>query len=266
MINLGIAHLQMMRLEVALPLFRRALSMCRVLGDRVGFGRALNHLGKTLVHLGRPGFAMLCHQWAMSLFQQAGHLYHENSARHNMALGQRLLGQLDRAAELYLRNAAIYRSLGNRLHTGRALDFLGVVYREQGRVDEAISCHRQNLEICAETLDVHGAARGNANLAVSYREAGRLEEAIACHQDALRTFRVTGPRYLEGTALVELGRTFRHSERYVEAARCFLEALEAFDEVRGSGSALAEQTAAVRAELNEITAIIALATRATEDG
>lgn len=96
LVNLGLAHSQSMRLEIAVPLFRQALTVFRTLGDRVGFGRALNHLGWTLRDLGRPTFAMMCNRWALALFQEAGHAYHQCDALHNMAIGYRLLGQLVR--------------------------------------------------------------------------------------------------------------------------------------------------------------------------
>jgi HEXXH motif-containing protein len=252
LVRLGIAHMQSMRLEDAMALYRRALPIFRTLGDRVGFGWALNYLGWVLRNLGRPHFAMLCHQWALRLFQDAGNGHLEGSALHNIAMGHRLLGRLDIAVEFHLQNVTNHRRLGERLHTGRALDFLGVVYRELGRLTEAIDCHRENLDICRELLDVHGAARGRSNLAVTYREAGRLPDAIACHLDALRTFRVTGPAHREGVELVELGRTYRRAGHYGEAARSWSEALAILDTLPGPGSELAGQTRAALAEIDRV--------------
>lgn len=266
LVNLGNAQLQLMRTDLAGALYRRALSVFRLLGDRTGFGRALDHLGLVLRFTARPQAAMVCHRWALRLFREEHAEHLACSALHNIAVGHRLFGRLDAAVACHLQTVASFRTLGEPLYTGRALDFLGVVYRELGRMTEAVRCHRTNLEICAELSDSYGAARCHANLAVTLRESGRPAEAVNCHLAALRTFRAAGPRHRECAELVELGTTYRRVGRYRDAARSLTEAIAIAGTLPSHGGALVTRARAVLAEFQrgELTDVRVMSRETTE--
>lgn len=59
------------RAGTAMTCFRDALPLFRRLGDRVGFGVALNRLGELFRRTDRFEWAMRCHRWALDLFAAA---------------------------------------------------------------------------------------------------------------------------------------------------------------------------------------------------
>ncbi len=224
LVDLGYAHRWNRFFEDAVNHLRDALPLFRSLGDRVGFGTALNRLGELYRETGRPGWAMACHRWARDLFRAAGDVQGHFSTLHNMAVLHRQQHNHDRALALHLEAMALVRELHLPLLEGRTLDHLGLTYREMGRFDDAIEHHRQNLRIAQEAQDHHGYARTMTNLAVTYRVAGRPAEAVDCHLRVVHVLRGLGARGELATALRELASTYRELGQDDEAARCSLEA------------------------------------------
>ena len=254
-----------------------ALAAARRIGDRVGEGRVLNHLGNVNGMVGRFDEALECHREASAIHRDSGYRVGEGQALnrigqiysstgraiesidilrealvifrelempsleakvlHSLAVAHRLLGRWDAAIDYHLQDLRICRDLGRRTAEGRILGHLGVVYCEMGQYEVSVDHHRQNIAIAREVGDRNGAVVSLARLGVTYREWHRYSEAADCLREALAFFIDSGDRYAEATVLQDLGTTLRRAGDPEEAVLHWTGALEVFESLPGAGPA-----------------------------
>jgi tetratricopeptide (TPR) repeat protein len=159
--NLGIALLEVGRIDEAMARFRRALQI------KPDYAEAHNVVGNVLLDRGRPEEAAASYRSAIAA--KPGYA----DAHNNLGNALLHLRRVDEAAGSYRRALEIrpdYAEVHNNL--GNALIDLG-------QLEEATASYRRALELKPDFAEAHGSL-GNALL-----QLGRLEEAVASYQRAL---------------------------------------------------------------------------------
>jgi tetratricopeptide (TPR) repeat protein len=182
--NLGIALLEVRRVDAAIACFRRALAI------KPDYAEVHNQLGNALLDLGRLEEAATSYRRALQInpAYPDGHNNLGNALLH--------LGRFEDAAASYQRALAIkpeYAEVHNNL---------GNAWQELGRLEEAVASHQRALEFKPDF------AEAQSNLVGALLRLGRFEEAVASYRSAV----AIRPEYAKvhnnlGNALLHLGRS-----------------------------------------------------------
>ena len=131
------------------------------------------------------------------------------SQRFQEAFAAQMVGEYDRAVELYTESLALHP-------TAEAYTFLGWTYHFQGKIEEAIAECKRAIEIDPEFGNPYN------DIGAYLIELGRFEEAIPWLERATEARRYE-PRHFPH---YNLGRAYLGREMYGQAMRCFQEALQ----------------------------------------
>jgi hypothetical protein len=82
--SLGLALVEVGRVEEAISAHREGLAIYRETGDRHGEGASLNNLGLALAEAGRVEEAISAHQDAAAIYRETGDRYREGTALNNL--------------------------------------------------------------------------------------------------------------------------------------------------------------------------------------
>jgi len=193
--NLGIALLEVGRLDDAVASFRRALEI------RPDYADVHNNLGNALRSLGRLDDAVACYERSLQSNPDQADV-HNNLGNALLSLGRadEAAASYRRALELEPAYAAVHNNLGHALlargrlaeamaSCHRALEIkpdfaeahnnLGNVLLNIGRLDDAEASYRRALEIKPDFADAH------SNLGIALRLQGRTAQAEASCRRAL---------------------------------------------------------------------------------
>lgn len=168
---------------------------------------------------------------AEKLAVQLGNADIERSARHQMAIALRNLGDLDRARSVLveLLSAAERSSSGDRIFRMKLLRDLGAVSWELGQAEKASAYYESALEWAKDIGDVSGLIAIYNGLAYARRSLGDLDGATAYLQRALGASQVAND--LAASAILHnalaifagerghLDAAYRHVDRAIELAR-----------------------------------------------
>jgi tetratricopeptide (TPR) repeat protein len=163
--DIGYIYSQMGRMDDAIGVARRALTIWRAVGDHLGEQRCLNLLG-------------LCYR---------------NQQR------------FDKAIACHRRSGAICRGLGHRSGEASALNGLGLVYQRLRRFDKAFVCHRRTYDIEKDLGHRFGEAVALGNLGWAHQRAGDTRQACAYHERSIAIAQEIGHHYQEAESLWGLG-------------------------------------------------------------
>jgi tetratricopeptide (TPR) repeat protein len=189
-VRLGIAYLQLRRIDSAAAQFRVALDVARRIGYRIGEASALEHLGLTRLVLGHPEEATVSFASAREIFRDDGH-------PRGVMLMTRRLGESYRDAARYneaitfLREArTLAAEMGEPYHEMRSLAALGEAYLKSGQPELALSAFDDALVIAERTGARHeqahsheGAGRAELELGQRARAGAHLAVAHATYAD-----------------------------------------------------------------------------------
>ena len=100
-----------------------------------------------------------------------------------------MIGEREKAKELYAQSLAGYRDLEDQWGTANALRELGYLAWTVGRYEEAEQRHRESLAICQTIGDRGGIASSMDGLGNIYSFSGQLEEAIHLGESSLLIYR-----------------------------------------------------------------------------
>ncbi|HEY4562534.1 MAG TPA: tetratricopeptide repeat protein, partial [Thermoanaerobaculia bacterium] len=215
--------------KAALPDCRRALEVCRILGDPETLARALNNLGLVLESLGETADAERSFQEALEINRKAGAA--ESEAVNLSNLGTLALGTGRYTVALELHDQAA--ALAGR-HPGEpwaaeqeriARINQGVVLEKVGAFREALDLYRRVLAAGGEIDPDHRAAL-LVNAGTIYRNLGDPVRAAAAYREAIGLYHQAGDTAGLSNANLNLALALHlNLERPAEAEAAYREAL-----------------------------------------
>ncbi|MFI9787540.1 ATP-binding protein [Kitasatospora sp. NPDC051984] len=221
LIDLGIAHTRVNRLDAAEAHHRDALALFRELGDRGNEAHALNLLG--LGHLRRRQLdeAAAHFDQAIATFRQLGETHWETTALANLAGTHHHAGRPEPARAAAEQALAAHRASGDRRAEGNALRLLGEILREQGDLVGGLAAAQDAVEIALALRNHRLEAFWLITLGDSQQAVGQYAEALDSYHRSAVLYRRLGDRSREALAWHGAGQTHLHLDRPDEAAAFF---------------------------------------------
>jgi len=172
----------------------QALAIRREFGDTLGEAQSAIALGEGHVNIDGPGEDALRYlRRAADLLEPMGAISLRSVALNNLGEVFFGLGDLDAAAECYLKARDIGREIGGYVE-GHALHNLGVVYLRLHRLDDAIASFTEALSKHRAAGLLAGEAWTLKDLAEARAKVGDLAEARVSLAAATRLFEQVGDR------------------------------------------------------------------------
>ena len=134
-------------------------------------------------------------------------------------------GRFIEAEQIYERDLAVRRRVGDLKGEGATLTSLGQVALRRGRLEEATGYFSQGLHISREIGDRNGEAADLANLGQTALRRGRLDDAATFFAQSLPIRREVGDRHGEAADLANLGQVALAYGQPDEAAAYFARSL-----------------------------------------
>ncbi|GIF62237.1 hypothetical protein Ais01nite_02720 [Asanoa ishikariensis] len=217
LINLGAAHMQLGRFELAAEYFQRTLALFEEIGDRSGQVRSLGNLGIIEERLSRYRSAAEHLRKAVVVFEELEDRPRQARALTNLGIVEEHLTRYPAAVECQQRALVLFRGIGDRTGEASALSCLGLVEVRLGQYGPAGAHLRQALDLYQHAGHRLGEAMTLDNIGTLHT---RLEEpvpAMAHRRQALAIFRATGTRHGEAFVLNGIGETALIAGRVAEA-------------------------------------------------
>jgi tetratricopeptide (TPR) repeat protein len=215
--------------RAALPDCRRALEVCRTLGDPETLARALNNLGLVLESLGETAEAERSFQEALGINRKAGAAESEAVNLSNLGTLALGIGRYTAALELHAQAAAVaerHRSepwAAEQERIARINE--GVVLEKVGAFREALDLYKRVLAAGGEIDPGHRAAL-LVNSGTIYRNLGDPVRAAESYRQAIGLYRQAGDTAGLSNANLNLALALHlNLERPAEAETAYREAL-----------------------------------------
>lgn len=175
-----------------------ALAAAKQLKHQGGEGMVLNSLGLAHAVLGETERAIEIYEQVLANARDLGDRTAEGAALSNMGLAYSSSGQTELAIPVCEQALLIHRELGDRRAEGHTLGVLGTAYARTGDRQRAILSFEQALLIHRELGDRRGEAYDLWNLGVTLNQLGKRAEAIQYAKDSLTIFEQIEDHFVEG--------------------------------------------------------------------
>jgi len=215
--------------KAALPDCRRALEVCRTLGDPETLGRALNNLGLVLESLGETAEAERSFLEALGINRQAGAAESEAVNLSNLGTLALEAGRYTAALELQAQAAAL---AGRHPNAPWAAEQERIARINEGVVLEKVGAYREALDLYKQVLAAGGEidpgrrAALVVNTGTIYRNLGDPVRAAEAYREAIGLYRQAGDTAGLSNAHLNLALALHlNLERAAEAEAAYREAL-----------------------------------------
>ena len=164
------------------------LSSSKRTGDRTGERNGLTILGKVATARGRHGEAVEPLRKALAICRELGDGWLLATSLFNLGTAMLLVGDTEQGEALIGEALARYRERGDEHFTARATGYLAYPALSHGDVERARSFTRASLELSIELADMWGIAEGMERISAVSAAAGDADRAarVAGAAEALR--------------------------------------------------------------------------------
>ena len=200
-------------------------------GHDGGRARMLNGLAAALLDTPRAAEAVDLYRQALDLFRVAGDRWGVGSVLGNLGGAYLVQHRYDEASGHFQEALTIFREIGNPYILGVALGNLGETYLALRRHDEAVVIFQEVLDLCRQINHRFGEGLTLIHLGAGYLGQRRCPEAAEHLTRGLELCRANGDRYHEALALRRLGEVHLAAGRGATARRCWQEAAEIYAEL-----------------------------------
>lgn len=173
------------RSEKSLEFHEQALTIARETGDRIGENSCLGFMALCHWHLGEFKKAIELYNQALCIAKKIGDQANEGRHLSRMASCYVALEEFDTAISLYQSARSIARKINNRVGESFDLGGLGRAYYGLGQYDRAISLYEQALQITNSIGYPEGQIYRSSELAIAFARVGRVDEGLKLAREAL---------------------------------------------------------------------------------
>ncbi|GAK60189.1 tetratricopeptide repeat protein [Candidatus Vecturithrix granuli] len=221
----GSNYLSQRRYQEALICFEWAFSLYQKIGDHKAQGNVLLHIG--VLHFSRLRFEEARHYVERALKIANLQADRANAGIAMAYIGEilRSQGQLQQALELYQQALDEARELKDVIGEGRVLTNIGNVYVELGQYREAIRAFLNASHILEQAGDTQGVGIIHISLGVSYTRLGDDQRALTAFQRAQEILKTLRDQPNESVALTGMGGIYEDRGEYLKALGVYHQAL-----------------------------------------
>ncbi|MGH9969473.1 MAG: CHAT domain-containing protein, partial [Pyrinomonadaceae bacterium] len=220
----------------AIPVFDKALSLWRQLGQKYWEALCLNSLGQTYNSLDDKQKALDYFNQALALQRDVGDRHGEASTLDAVAEIYHQLGEEQKALDYFNRALPLRKSLGDMRGEGLTLIGLGRVYFTLGETLKALELFNQGLPLFNAVSDRSGEATTLANIGKIYSHIGHSQESLEFYNRALALYVAVGNRSGEAKTRIDIGGVYYGLGEKQKALDLFTQALSFFRAVNDRNS------------------------------
>lgn len=200
------------------------LNAARDGGDALGEAKMLNRIGLAVMNLGRLDEAEGYFRQALSTWERIGDNYRVAGSLRRLGFVAAAQDRPDEAIDWFTRALASYRELESPRAIALTLSDLADVFTSTGRPAEAVIALAEAGSLLLETSDPYNQARVLTRLGLAHERAGDLATAADHLRQALRSMRDIGSSRGEADALAALGSVAERAGQTDEARRRYADA------------------------------------------
>jgi predicted ATPase/DNA-binding XRE family transcriptional regulator len=167
---------------------KEALSIYRILEDKVGIGDCLIGLGNAAISQGHYDEARAFYEEGLAIRQELSDKWGIARLIGNLGLLAYFQMNYDQAHSLHLESLTSFRELQDYQGVAHELNNLGDVARHQGKLSMALAFYEECISNSKSMKDQWGMAYGIMGLADVAFEQGDVPTAISHYKDCLRMF------------------------------------------------------------------------------
>lgn len=206
--NIGYLYDVLGQKHKALDNCKKALSILREEGDRVGEATIHNNIGKVYADLAQYQKAIEHYEKALSIrnimWDRAG----EAITLSNIGYVYNVLGRRHEALQYYKKALTIERELGERIGEAVTLTKIGKIYRALGHLQKTLGYYEKALPILQKLRRRAEEASTLSNIGGVYCDLGQRRRGMKYIEKALRIHQTIGNRGEEATCLNNLGKGY----------------------------------------------------------
>lgn len=227
--NLGGAHLELGKPEIALSYMNRAYKIAEVNEDYPLMVGALNGLALAYLRTGDTKRALDffdCLGVRIDGMDDSAALFGVPRILMNFGATLRAIGEEQRAIPVFERALTLSRGRGDVHVEAGALNSLGNAHRSLGGYDKSLSFLQESLALFQMLGDRANEGLVLNNLGIVYRRLNDPERAIIFYKQALTVAEEIGDLPLRGKALGNLGNAYADTKQFTDAIRVHNEVFE----------------------------------------
>jgi tetratricopeptide (TPR) repeat protein len=211
--------------QKALKYFEEALSLDRLLGDKVGIATRLNNIGSVWGGLGEDVKALDYLEQALLLLHDLGDESREATMMTNIGLTWRKLGNTLKARAYYEQSLSLMHSLGDKRGEARTLNNIGALLLEL-KDQQASIYFEQALILLRKVGDQNGEVQTLNNMGVLWSDQGDIEKALESYEQALHLIFTIGDPAMEAGTLQNIAKLMSDSGDKRKALEYFEQAIK----------------------------------------
>ena len=188
---------------------------------------------------GQLGASLNSLQHALAIEKEIGDKEGEGAVLNNISQIYDARGDYETALKYLEESLQIRKEIGDRAGEGAVLNNIGMIYKARGDYKTALKYLEESMQIVRETENKAGEGAVLNNIGLIYEGRGDYERALKCFEESLQIRREIGDRAGEGTALNNIGQIYNARGDY-EAALKYLE--ESLQIVKETGGRVGEGT------------------------
>jgi len=167
---------------------KEALSIYRILEDKVGIGDCLIGLGNAAISQGHYDEARAFYEEGLGIRQELGDKWGVARLIGNLGLLAYFQMNYDEAHSLHMESLALFRELQDFAGVAHDISNLGDVARHQGKLSMALAFYEECVSNSKSMKDQWGMAYGIIGIADVAFEQGDFSTAASHYKDCLRMF------------------------------------------------------------------------------
>jgi tetratricopeptide (TPR) repeat protein len=182
------------RIASATSSLKKAIALCRKIGDRSGEGKTLNELGSVYYYRKDYANALKYVHQSLEINREIGDRSSEGMALNNIGSIHHILGNHTEALKYLHQSLSISCETGDRACEGAVLNNISQIYYFRGDHSEALKYLGQSLELFREKGDRSGEGTTLHNIGMIFHFRGDHSEALKYQNQSLELFREIGDR------------------------------------------------------------------------
>jgi eukaryotic-like serine/threonine-protein kinase len=225
---MGVAYLNLNKLDEALKNFQDALEIRKRLGLERGVASSLNMIAQVQNKLGNTNEALANYKASLATFQKIGDKAYTAQILMNLGSFYSDHAKYDDALKSTNDALTLFRDLGNEANQALCLNNLGTIRSYMGNFQDALTYYQQAYQIREKLKLTDDMAESLHNLAETNVELGQYDTAVAQYLKSLEIRRNSNDP--DGVALnsASLGALFAAQGKYAAALSAFEESLKDF--------------------------------------
>ncbi|MFX0060968.1 MAG: tetratricopeptide repeat protein [Candidatus Hermodarchaeota archaeon] len=188
----------------ALEFQKKALSIAKNEGDKLGIASTLTMLGTIYAHMGDLDQCLEYLKRGLAVKKEFGHKEEIARSLLNIGITYEEKGDLNQALDYYQQSLVLQKALGNKKEIAMSLNNIGNIYKKKGDFDQALEFYQQSLALRKPFGNKYeiGAVLGNIGLV--YWQKGDLDHALKYLKQHLTLFEEYGNNFHTSKALFHL--------------------------------------------------------------